>query len=256
MFLVFVDECGYQSNWASPKSINEQPVYVCAAVAIDSGEIASVYASIRNSISSLNLPHTAANALGKGQEIKARSVDRRDDFWGANQALRDQVRRIYLDLPCDAVYFAVSIDKARHKKQYHSPEDPSNLALNFLLERLQGYMGDCNEHAIVFIDANKRAEEAQRGLLAKLLRWGSSGFGVSRFYGTIYQWQLPMSNIQEIHFGDSKYSIGLQVADFVARHTYSWWKRRKDPTYPGWSYIEPRLWKYPNYQGWGYKEFP
>jgi hypothetical protein len=65
-----------------------------------------------------------------------------------------------------------------------------------------------------------------------------------------------MSNILEIHFGDSKYSLGLQIANFVARHTYSWWKSGKDENYAGWNYIKPKLWRYPNHDGRGYKEFP
>lgn len=256
MFLVFVDECGYQKNWSSAKNLEAQPVHVAAAVAIKAVNINPVYTSIRKNLQVLDLPHIDATALGTGQEIKAAPVDRGDDFWKDQPELRSRVRQIYLDHGEKCTYIVVAVDKHRHKEKYPYPDDPSNLCLKFLLERVQGHANAHNEHAIVLIDINRREEPEQRNLLAKLLRWGSSGLGISKFYGSLYQWQLEMQNIVEFHFGDSKYSLGLQVADFVARHAYSWWKSGKRPDYPSWSIIEPRLWRYPNHKGWGYKEFP
>lgn len=90
MLVVFVDECGYEKNWKNPKHIQQQPVHVAAAVAIGSSEVEHVYTSIRDAISSLNLPHTNAAALGKGEEIKAASVDRGEGFWGKNETLREK----------------------------------------------------------------------------------------------------------------------------------------------------------------------
>ena len=250
MYFVFTDECGYQKNWKSPKGIQQQPVHVVAAAAISSDDVVQVYDEIRSNVRNLKLPQTDPESLGKGQEIKAASVDRGEGFWGKNQQLRDDVRRIYLDRP-QVTYFVVCINKARLKVA-----DPADLALRFLLERIQGFARERNEKAFVLIDSNKREEAAQRKGISRLLRWGSTGFGVSRFYSTVYQWELQMGDVFEIHFGDSKYSRGLQIADFVARHSYSWWKNNKDPNYPGWNYIEPKLYRYPYHNGWGYKEFP
>lgn len=255
MYLVFVDECGYQKDWKKPKNIQQQPVHVVAAVAIDSNDIGQVYETMRNEVKKLQLPRTNADALGKGEEIKASSIDKGEGFWGENQQLREEVRRIYLDHQ-QAIYFVVFVDKDRHAKTYSTPENPADLALKFVLERIQGFVREKRQKALVLIDSNKREEPAQRSTLFRLILMGSTGFGVSRFYGTFYKWKLEMANILEIHFGDSKYSLGLQIADFVARHTYSWWKNGKQPNYPGWSFIEPRLWKYPDHRGWGYKEFP
>ncbi len=255
MYLVFVDECGYQKDWKKRKNIQQQPLHVAAAVAIHSNDIGQVYETICSEVKNLQLPHTNADALGKREEIKASSIDRGEGFWGENHQLREEVRRIYLD-HAQVTYFVVCIDKDRHMKTYSTPEDPADLALKFALERIQGFAEENNEKALVLIDSNKREEAEQRSKLAWLLRLGSTGFGVSRFYGTFYQWNLQMADVLEIHFGDSKYSLGLQIADFVARHTYSWWKNGKQPNYPGWRFIGPRLWKYPNHQGWGYKAFP
>ncbi len=255
MFLVFVDECGYQKNWKLQKSIRQQPLHVVAAVAIDSNDIGQMYETMRSEVKKLKLPKTNADALGKGEEIKASSIDRGKGFWGKNQQLRDEVRRIYLG-HSQVTYFVVCIDKVRHLKTYSTPDDPADLGLKLVLERIQGFVGEKRQKALVLIDSNKREEAAQRSKLFQLIRMGSTGFAVSRFYGTFYKWNLQMRDLLEVHFGDSKYSLGLQIADFLARHTYSWWKNGKQQNYPGWCFIEPRLCKHPNHQGWGYKEFP
>lgn len=251
MYLIFVDECGYQPNWSSEKAVREQPFHVVSAVAIPSHALPNIYTNIRSRIAQLNLPETEADALGRGQEIKAGSVDRGEGFWGKNQNLRDAVREIYLNLP-GVTYFVVCINKKELRKQALGP----TLSLRFLLERLQGFCQENNQTGYILIDLNKRQEAEQRDFFSRILRRGSGGIAVNKFYGVIYEWRLEMSNIVEIHFGDSKHSLGLQIADFVARHAYSWRKKDKDPNYPGWSYIEPRLYRYPKHQGWGYKEFP
>jgi len=255
MYVIFIDECGYRPNWKEENAIKEQPVYVVSAVAIPSDNVHSVYEAIRDCISRLGLPETDANALGKGQEIKAKDVDRGKGSWGKNQELRDKVRRIFLDQSA-ATYLVVCIDKARHSKKYVDPEDPANLGLQFLLERIEGFLNAQSKQGLVIVDANKRLEAQQRERLGQLLPEGSCGIAISRLDGIPYEWHLTLDNIIEIHFSDSRYSLGLQMADFVARHTYSWWKSGKNQDYPGWSFILPRLSKHPNHDGWGYKEFP
>lgn len=254
MYFVFVDECGYQPNWSNENAIREQPVYVVSAVAVHSENLTQLYEAIRNGVAQLSLDINN-QALGRGEEIRANAVDRGEGFWGKNPEIRDKVRQIYLDQQANT-YFVVCVDKARHHDKYVSPEDPAHVGLKFLLERIQGFLKENEQSGFLLIDANKRLEPELREHSSQLLREGSWGIGSSKLYGIAYMWHLSMSNILEIHFGDSKHSIGLQVADFVARHTYSWWKNGKSQDYPGWNYIEPRLWRYPKHNGWGYKEFP
>jgi hypothetical protein len=255
MYFIFVDECGYQPDWTNEAAINEQPVYVLSAVAVPSENVTQLYDAIRNSVAQLWLPETNAQALGRGEEIKANAVDRGDGFWGKNPSLRDRVRQIYLDQQ-PTTYFVVCVDKALLRDKYPWPRDPAHLGLQFLLERLQGFLNDTHRSGFVLIDANKRLEPELRERSSQLLLEGSWGIAVSKFYGVPYEWHLSMSKILEIHFGYSNSSLGLQIADFVARHAYSWWKSGKLEEYPGWNYIEPRLWRYPHHHGWGYKEFP
>lgn len=255
MYLIFVDECGYVKNWDSDTSIHEQPFYILSAVAIPTTQIDSVYTRIRQRIKELHLPHTNADRLGHGEEIKASSVDRGEDFWNKNPELRDRVRESYLHQQ-DAIYFLVCVDKQRHKARYSSPEDPSRLASQFLFERLQGFLREKTARGFVLIDANKREEAEQQEFVAHILTKHSGGIAFSKFYGTFYEWSLEFTNILEVHFGDSKHSLGLQIADFVARYAYSWRKAGKPSDYPGWSLILQRLYKYSDHVGWGYKEFP
>lgn len=259
MYLIFVDECGYVKNWDSDDNIRKQPFYILSAVAIPTTKIHIVYTKIRQSIKELDLPNTNADQLGRGEEIKASSVDRGDGFWKNNPELRDRVRKAYLDQQ-DASYFLVCIDKEHHKARYTSPytppEDPYRWASRLLFERLQGFLREKDAQGFVLIDANKREEPEQREFVAHLLKEHSSGIAFSRLYGVFYEWRLEFTNILEVHFGDSKHSLGLQIADFVARIAYSWRKEGKPPNYPGWELILPRLYKYPNHKGWGYKEFP
>jgi hypothetical protein len=255
MYVVFVDESGYQQNWAEEASIKQQPVYVLSAVAIHSGDVQQVYETIRNGLNQLNLG-IDVQYLGRGKEIKANDVDKGGGFWGNNPSLRDQVRQIYLNQQA-TTYFVVCIDKARHRDKYAFPEDPTLLGLRFLFERIQGFLNEKEQPGFVLIDYNKPLEPELREHSSQLLIEGSGGIAASRFYeSTYYTWYLKMLNVIEIHFGDSKYSLGLQIADFLARHTYSWWKSGKGQGYPGWNYIEPKLYRYPCHHGWGYKEFP
>lgn len=255
MYLIFVDESGYEKNWSSSKAIQQQPFYVLAGVAMPFTQIAEIYENIRGTIRGLNLHEINADMLGKGEEIKARSVDKGHGFWQRNPGLRDAVRKAYLDQQ-GTTYFVVCIDKQRHKEQYTSPHDPTELAARFLFERLQGFLREKQTSAFVLIDANKREEQEQRNWIARLLASKSRGVALSKFYGYFYEWSLRFTNIVEAQFGNSKHSLGLQIADFVARHAYSWRKSNKDAGYPGWDLIESRLYRYPHYQGWGYKEFP
>lgn len=255
MFIFFVDECGYQPNRTEEVAIRHQPVHVVAAVAISSEHLSSAYARVRNGVAELGLEGIDPNALGRGQEIRANGVDRGDGFWGKHPDLRDKVRELYLE-QSHAIYFLVCIDKQRHLNRYASPEDPALLGFRFAMERIQGFLRENAQQGLIIVDANKRVESEHRQFVSDLLVGGSWGLALSKCYGLPYEWRLKFGNIIEVHFGDSKYSLGLQIADFVARHTYSWWKSDKDDNYPGWSYILPRLWKYPNPVGWGYKEFP
>jgi hypothetical protein len=252
MYLIFVDEVGYTPGWPDV-NLSEQPMYVVSGVVIKENSIKSVYDSIINKLKQLNITGIDISKLGKGEEIKAKEVDRGDGIWRLHSDLRDEVRKIYIDHD-NVIYFAVCIDKERLIKQYNEPENPEYLALRFLLERVQGLLKEQNELGLIVIDLNTQIEQDQRKFVSDLLIEGSQ-VKISNFL----EFRLQLDRIIEFYFCDSKNSLGLQIADFVARHTYSWRKKGNNPNYPGWCYIEKRLYKPPtktSYIGWGYKEFP
>ena len=252
MYLIFVDEVGYTPGWPNV-NLSEQPMYVVSGVVIKENSIKSVYDSIINKLKQLNITGIDISKLGKGEEIKAKEVDRGDGIWRHYSDLRDEVRKIYMDHE-NVIYFAVCIDKKRLITQYTEPENPEYLTLRFLLERVQGLLKEQNELGLIVIDLNTQIEQDQRKFVSDLLIEGSQ-VKISNFL----EFRLQLDRIIEFYFCDSKNSLGLQIADFVARHIYSWGKNGKNPNYPGWCYIEKRLYIPPtktSYIGWGYKEFP
>jgi predicted O-methyltransferase YrrM len=72
-------------------------------------------------------------------------------------------------------------------KTMHSPRDPAHLGLQLLLERIQGFLDETQQSGFVLIDANKRLEPELREHSSELLREGSSGIAVSKFYGIPYE---------------------------------------------------------------------
>jgi hypothetical protein len=197
MYLIFVDECGYQKNWPDEQAARDQPFHVVSGVVVRSSHLSAIYTSIRSAVAQLGLPETEPEALGKGQEIKASWIDKGQGFWRENPFLRGKVREIYLNLDQDKVtYFLVCIDKKAHMEHYAVPKDPSKLALQYLLERLQKFLQEMGDNGYVLIDLNRGQETEQREFLAELHRDGSSGI-VMGFYGDIYEWKLEMNNIVE-----------------------------------------------------------
>ena len=256
MYIVYIDECGFSLNWK--KGLSEQPFYVLAAVAIPIANLRDMYEDIRRDLSALEIPGLDERMIGIGQEIKAKDVDRGDNYWQLHDEHRHAVRELYLGVvsKCSGTAFIVIVDKKEHFSKYAYPEEPDILALQFLFERLQGFLEAIDSFAICTFDKTPREEE----LLShaeELIKYGSHITYWSNFYGIFIEKNLKLSRIFEFQMQDSKYSLGLQVADFFARHTYSWRKSGKDNSYPGWALIRKTLYERDGrVEGWGYKEFP
>jgi hypothetical protein len=256
VYVVYMDECGFSFGWK--ESIDEQPFYVLSAVAIPMEKIHPAYEEIRQSLENLQIPWLNMQMLGWGEEIKAKELDRGEGYWSKHERERQQVRELFLSIPYkySGVSFIVVIDKQRHFEKYVNPEDPDKLAIQFALERIQGFLESENDVAICFFDKTKR-EPLIRDTVAELIKDGSWITYWSEFYQIVVAKQISISRIVEFHMADSRYSIGLQVADFFARHVHSWRKNNKDPNTPGWQLIKKSLYKQGDkIIGFGYKEFP
>jgi len=256
MHIVYIDESGFALDWQA--SIQNQPFYVLAAIAIPVINLHTMYQNVRQGISDLNLPGINARLIGLGQEMKAKDLDSGSGYWRDHEEHRIAVRDLMLSVPknCSGCAFLVIVDKANHLRRYAYPDEPDILALKFLFERLQGFLEEGNSFAICVFDRNKR-EEVLLTTAQDLISLGSRISYWSPFYETYVEKILPLNRILEFHTEDSRYSIGLQVADFYARVTYSRRKNDKRPDYPGWALIREQLYtRDGKVTGWGYKEFP
>ena len=82
-------------------------------------------------------------------------------------------------------------------------------------------------------DRNKRLEEDIHQNIANLTYEGSRIIHYSDWYDQIIKYTYQINRVIELAFGDSRNSIGLQVADFFASMTYHYYKKDK-PTSCGW----------------------
>jgi len=255
--LAYIDECGFSPNWKA--DIVNQPYHVLAAVVFPAKDVPAVSEVVQQRIRAVGL-ESFPGTLGRGAEIKAKDVDGGVGYWQSHPDHRARVRDAMLCAPSEhgATAFVVVIDKPRHLGKYVTPADPSLLALHYLLERIQMHAEHIEDHTICICDQNRRQEPAVVEVIEELAAKGSLIFYDSKAYGGLVQKHQTFSRILEFHFGQSQNSVGLQIADFFARVTYSWRKKDKDEYYPGWSHIKQTLFRNNDgkLEGFGYKEFP
>jgi hypothetical protein len=255
--MVFLDEAGYTPDWKS--GIEEQPYYVLSAVSVPVDILPSAYDTVRKEIEDMKLPGQRT-PLGRGFEIKARDVAQGSGWWRDHNEERNQVRDLMLSFPknFDGTAFVVIVDKKAHLYKYAFPEDPYLLALQFIFERLEFFLRDNDDFGYCVYDQNKRLEKAIQAQANQLMVEGSHGI---RYWGNIivlpFEFTLEIGHILEISFGDSRYSIGLQVADYFATMTYTYYKSGK-PAKCGWweLLLESLHRKDGKLLGIGLKEFP
>lgn len=256
MKLIFMDESGYSPNWKADMDI--QSYYVLSGVCIPADTYPEACQKIRTDIKNLNLPG-AVKPLGLGIEIKARDIARGEGWWQSHNQERNSVRDLMLSFPPknDGVAFVVVIDKKSHFDKYISPEDPWSLSLRFIFERLQGYLFDKDDYGFCIYDQNKRLEAALQNSSTALMREGSEILYWSDFFNTQVIYTFDIDRIVEFSLGNSRNSVGLQIADFFATMTYFYHKEEKPSPCGWWDTLRDSLYKKDDkLEGIGYKEFP
>jgi len=256
MQIIFMDESGYSFNWEA--NLDKQPYYVLSAVCLPSEKLPNAYQEIRSEVSDLNL-EGATIPLGQGFEIKARDVATGSGYWRTHNEERDAIRNIMLTAPkkYGGTAFVVVINKQAHRERYAYPENPYQLSLEFIFERLQMYLSEINDYGICIYDQNKRLEDVLHNTAAALAREGSEQIYFSRFYNSLVIRTFPIDRIIEFSLARSENSIGLQIADFFATMTYTYVKDGKPSPCSWWDELESSLHrKDGQLQGVGYKEFP
>jgi hypothetical protein len=249
MQIIFMDESGYSFKWEA--NLDKQPYYVLSAVCLPSEQLPNAYQEIRSEVSDLNL-EGATIPLGQGFEIKARDVATGSGYWRTHNEERDAIRNIMLTVPkkYGGTAFVVVINKQSHRERYAYPENPYQLSLAFIFERLQKYLSEINDYGICIYDQNKRLEDVLHSTAVALAREGSEQIllAIRTF---------PIDRIIEFSLARSENSIGLQIADFFATMTYTYVKDGKQSPCSWWDELESSLYrKGGQLQGVGYKEFP
>ena len=256
MRLVFIDESGYTPDWKA--GIDAQPFYVASAISFPASMIAQLYAVIREDIEALNLPGQP-QPLGLGFEIKAGDIARGTGWWADHNEQRNHVRDLFLAAPrkFEGVAFVSAIDKKRHLARYAYPAEPYYLAMTFVLERLEKHLSDVQDHAYCVYDHNARIGSALQDYTAELIRDGSPLFYRSKLFNDFVLERFRLPHILELALGDSRFSVGLQVADYFATLAYHYYCDGK-PQQCGWwdLLIESLHTKEGKLAGIGLKEFP
>lgn len=256
MRLIFLDESGYSRDWK--RQIEEQPFYVLSAVCLPASNVPAAYQRLSAEISKMNLPGQK-RPLGRGFEIKARDIAQGSGWWRNHNEERNKVRDLFLSFPRQegGAAFVVIVDKAAHLEKYVFPENPYILSFRFMMERLQKYLDDCNDYGYCVYDQNDPLMNDLREHSDLLLSEGSKGVYFDQWLGSVFEFVLPIERIIELSFGNSKSSIGLQVSDFFATMTNTYYKGGKPENSGWWSLLVESLYKSGGRLiGVGLKEFP
>jgi len=132
--------------------------------------------------------------------------------------------------------------------QYIHPKDPYELAYQFILERGNKMLMEKNDYGIIILDSksgqiriNAGTQDHRLIVLTNLLR---EKVKINRILG-------------DISFGDSRFMVGLQIADLAVYPFYHRFEYNK-PDYITYQLMENKLRKGPRgeIEGFGLKYFP
>lgn len=214
MKLIYVDECGPLKGWDSEK-IN-QPCLSIGAISVDANIYTTAIEELKIKIDSLGIEHIETNKLGNGYEIKAKNILTSSGFWKTHPDQQKEMLKLMLGFPeqVNGVGWCVVIDFKKHKEKYAYPVEPFNIAMRFLFERIQMYAEQINDNVVIVYDQYKAADDDVHEAFIELVTHHSifevmNGLSVLKF-----------DRIIEMHLGNSKNSIGLQIADYFATFGY------------------------------------
>lgn len=241
MYVAYLDESGYQYNWDA--NIHDQPFYVLSVVCLPADRLSDAYTAARLMVQEAGAATTISGVLGKGTEIKASDIARGLGPWKDNTPARNAVREGYLSIPSayGGTVIVVVVDKQAHKDKYPHPNNPYLLALRYGMERLEWVLRRNDSYAICIYDQNTRLQADINTETAALLAQGSRIQYVSDFYRDEVVYNHEIEHVLELAHGDSKNSIGLQLADFFATMTYQYFKGGCQPSCDWWRTLKAQL---------------
>lgn len=117
------------------------------------------------------------------------------------------------------VIFSIVIDKLSLIRSYDEPTDPYDLAIEFLLERIEKFLEKRDSYGFLVFDsrASRRSNDLDAYLKKEVREFQKNG-----------TWYKKIERIwEEPFFVVSHTSAGVQIADFVAYSTYQVFSRKK-----------------------------
>ena len=148
--------------------------------------------------------------------------------------------------------FSATLDKELHCRRYNTPDNPYNLCMNFIMERLVKYYLTNNEKAAIILESRGRGED--KALLTHIKGIIDNG--------TEYVNKSYFKKIKGVYFNpkwcksqdEKKSYFGLEIADLIAYPIHKYTTRdKKDLAF---ECIEDKIYGYPNYEGKRIKIFP
>lgn len=182
-------------------------------------------------------------------EFKSNLIRRREPPFDilseeAYQNLMNRLEAFFREAPLTLIATVINVDALISK--YTQPADPYELAYQFILERGNRMMIENNDYALIILDSKSGQLRIDTGtqdhkliLLTSILR------------------QKTPRILGDISFGDSRYVIGLQIADLVVYPFYHRFEYDK-PNYITYKLMETKLRRGPRgkTKGFGLKYFP
>ena len=251
-FLVFMDESGFvKDGWK--EKIDEQPYYVVSAFCIPTSDY-----YIEEKI----LIRDIYNVIGDGwdRELKAKDVAKGVGIFSNNEGVRNYVREYFLRFPRQGNGFCIvtAVDKRRHLQKYgDNARDAYILAVDFVMERVQMSLARRNAVAICIYDMNFNIYNDLSERASSLRESGSQICFPDQFGFRIVEKYILCERILAFSFADSRYHVGLKVADFFAHFTYQYLKKGMPQNCGWWATLRNSLEEFDGrIDGVGLKIFP
>ncbi len=184
----------------------------------------------------------------------SREIRRKEGPFSIKKIVREDflqdISSVMEDIPCKII--SSTINKKDHVKKYISPDNPYNLCLNFVMERIVKFYLKSDETAIVVLESRGKKEDKNILNHIKYIIDNGTNCINSEYFNKIKgvyfnpKWQRESK--------DKKSYFGLEIADLYSYPIHKYCKNNeKDRAFKS---FEKKIYKYPNYFGCGIKKFP
>lgn len=226
-YLIFLDESGFTNGPDWKSNINNQPYYVLSAVAVLFDNYSSICKYLRDCVNSIL---SCDFQLGYGKEIKCGEIFKHQNMCEDKYSNSEKIIDTFLNVPkkfkCKVI--SVVINKQGYLKDYSRSQEitPWLFAITLMYERIEymlGNMFDDEYFCICNYDFSGFWQEIYQHSDSLFIK-GSKIYYRNYKSESLLTTEQPITRILEVTFGNSKNSIGLQVADFFSHTIYEYFK--------------------------------